>query len=291
MPLAVIPGSFRLIGTSPDGDSVRFFPDDPQAFSKAKIAAKLNAAGGAQLRLDAIDALETHYTPPGAPHAWRQPPQFADAAASRVLELLGFTSVTRSDDNIVTASEPAQTAGYILTRFADTYGRPVSLVYAGTRAGPTDPDGTAYIDVAEMRESANYQLLAAGLVYPTFYSKLYVDFRDALAAAAVAARDSGTGLWPSDATLPGFTLTSVDQLTGELVILPKLFRRLAEYLNDAGDATVDLTGFNAFLNAHNDDQLYTVPAGQATNLDTLLAITKDSVRLTLPPEQIVFLET
>lgn len=289
MPLTVIPGTFRIKGASPDGDSVRFYPDDATVWKKAGIAAKPNAQGGVQLRLDAIDALETHYTPPHAAHAWSQPAEFGDGAAAALLDHLGFSGVERDDRKIVTASTPAETHGYILTRFADVYGRAVSLVYAGRRRGRTSPEGTAYVEVSELRRSVNHRLLAAGLVYPTFYSKLYVDFREALAAATVTARERGTGLWAQDDTLTGFRLTSESQLTDRLVILPKLFRRLAEYLTDA-DGSTSLTGFPAFLRAHGDDALYTVPAGQSTTLDTLIRVKARTLTLTTPPEQIVFIE-
>lgn len=290
MPLGVIAGTYQIVGASPDGDSVRFYPADPDVWTKTGIKAKPNAHGGVQLRLDAIDALETHYTPPHAAHPWRQPAKFGDAASSRLLDLLGFTDVARDAGGYVTASTPASRPGYILTRFADVYGRAVALAYAGTRRGRTAADGSAYVDVAEMKRSVNYQLLAQGLVYPTFYSKLYVDFRQALADAAASARRARKGLWAEDSTLTGFSVTKVAQLTDDLVILPKLFRRLAEFLTDATGA-VSLTGFGAFLSSHDDDRLYLVANGQMTGLDTIVEIKSRKVRLTAPPEQIVFLES
>ena len=132
-------------------------------------------------------------------------------------------------------------------------------------------------------------MLAEGWAYPTFYSKLFVDLRNALAAAAIAARKAGKGVWEHDATLPGFRLTSRAQLTDELVILPKLFRRLADYLTLDEPKKVSLAGFPAFLQAKHD-QLFTVPAGQATELDTLVQRKGQTLKLTLPPEQIVFQE-
>lgn len=57
--------------------------------------------------------------------------------------------------------------------------------------------------MVELRRSVNWQLLDAGWVYPTFYSKLYVDLRDELSAAAVAARSEGKGVRAHDATLSG----------------------------------------------------------------------------------------
>jgi endonuclease YncB( thermonuclease family) len=290
VPLSVIPGTFRIVGASPDGDSVRFYPDDPQVWTKAGIKAKPNAHGGVQLRLDAIDALETHYTPPGAAHVWRQPAEYGDGAAAALLGVLGFRDVVRDDKMIVTSSTPAETTGYILTQFADVYGRAVALVYPGRRRGRTSADGTAFIGATELRRSVNYRLLADGWVYPTFYSKLYYDLREVLAAATVAAREAGKRIWSADATLSGFRLTSAAQLSDDLVILPKLFRRLAEYLTDT-HGSVSLAGFPSFLASHDDDTLYTVPVGQSTTLDSLVEIKNRTLRLTLPPEQLVFLES
>lgn len=89
--------------------------------------------------------------------------------------------------------------------------------------------------------------------------------------------------------MTGATIRTADALQTDIVLLPKLFRRLAEYLTDA-TAPVDLTGFMKFVSAHDDDRLYTVPRGQATGLDTLLKVTKQKLTLTVLPEQLVFQE-
>ncbi len=207
-----IKGSYRIGGSSPDGDSVRFYPDDPTVWTAVGITVRANAGGGVQLRLDAIDALETHYTPPHAAMQWRQPVELGQGAGSRLLELLGFTSVARDDRGYVTTAVPEQTPGYILTRFVDKYGRAVATAFPGRRRGRLADGAQVYLDVDELRRSVNAQLLAEGWVYPTFYSKLYVDLRQDLAASAVAARDAGAGVWAADATLSGFRLTSRTQL-------------------------------------------------------------------------------
>lgn len=283
--MTLIKGSFRIKGTSPDGDSVRFYPDSASAFTDAGLRVRTNAAGGAQLRLDGIDALETHYRPPNAHTTWRQPAELGGAAGTALLTSLGFESVERDEHGTVTGSSPEQTRGYILTRFADVYGRAVAFAFAGSRRNPDG--GQVRLEVADAAKSANGQLLAAGLVYPTFYSKLYVDVRQAMAETAVAARAKKLGVWAKDATLPGFRLSSRAQLSDEVVLLPKLFRRLAEYLSGTSD--VSLTGFGAFLAAHHD-RLFTVPDGHATELDTLVEVKRQTLRLTVAPEQIVFLE-
>jgi endonuclease YncB( thermonuclease family) len=287
MPLTLIKGHYRIVGASPDGDSVRFYPDDPHAFAAAGIQARVNSRGGAQLRLDGIDALETHYRPPASHKMWRQPADLGDDAASALLGNLGFTSVVRGPDGTVTSSTPEEAPGYVLTRFADKYGRVVSFAYRGSRR--VRADNRVWLDVTTLKSSANYQLVADGRAYPTFYSKLYPDLREAMASAAVAARRSGEGVWGRDGTLPGFTLRSRDQLENELVILPKLFRRLAEYLGLDNTGEVSLAQFRAFLAAH-DDRLFTVPDGHATSFDTLVDVKRQTVTLTVPPERIVFLE-
>src|SRR3954454_21559152 len=82
MPMTLVKGHYRIVGASPDGDSVRFYPLDPGVWEAAGIAGRTNSPGGAHLRLDAIDALETHYAPPHAGSPWRQPAALGDGAAA-----------------------------------------------------------------------------------------------------------------------------------------------------------------------------------------------------------------
>ncbi len=145
--MTIIKGHYRIAGASPDGDSVRFYPDDPDVWEHAGIAVKANSTGGVQLRLDAIDALETHYTPPHAPTQWRQPTELGDGASAALLDLLGFTDVARDDRGYVTSATPDQTRGHILTRFADTYGRAVATAEVSRRR--TDESGkTIFVSAA-----------------------------------------------------------------------------------------------------------------------------------------------
>jgi endonuclease YncB( thermonuclease family) len=289
MPLTLIQGEFRIVGASPDGDSVRFYPTDPTVWDRAGIRVRPNARGGVQLRLDAIDALETHYTPRSSPHPWRQNPELGDGAADALLDQLGFTGVVRDTGGIVTAASPDARPGAILTRFADQYGRAVAFVFPDGRQPDGQDGGQVFLDPAGLTESVNHRLLQDGWVYPTFYSQLFPDLRDELTAATLIARTAGSGVWAADSTTSGFTLQSRDQLTEQLVILPKLFRRLAEYLTLDDTGGVDLSGFLAFLDA-KADKLFTIPTGHATHLDTLIEVTGQHLRMTLPPEQIVFIE-
>ena len=288
MPMTLIKGTFQLVGASPDGDSVRFYPDDPEATKKAGLKVRLNSRGGMQLRLDAIDALETHYRPPhGA--LLHQPAELAAAASDRLLAVLGFTKVVRADNGTVTSATPEKVGGHILTRFADKYGRAVAFAFPGQRPGRSLDGSQVHLDVKALKNSANFQLTSEGLVYPTFYSLLYPDLRQALADAAVAARGSGSGVWADDVTTSGFKLSSRKQLSDELVLLPKLFRRLADYLTLDETGGVSLSGFKAYLDTR-DDRLFTVPDGHATEFETLVEVRRQTAKLTVEPERIVFIE-
>jgi endonuclease YncB( thermonuclease family) len=286
MPLNLIKGQYRVVRSEPDGDSVHFFPDNPDAFTSLNIRVHLGSGGAAQLRLDAIDALETHYTPPAhGAKTMHQPLDLAHAAGERLLGLLGFTDVVRDGETVVSAT-PDAVPGYILTRFADKYGRPVSLAYAG----PTDQADLTpvFTDTDLLHGSVNYQLLADGLVYPTFYSQLFPDLRTELTTAADAARDAKAGVWASDATTSGATITAVADLTDDLVILPKLFRRLAEYFAlSSGSASLD--GFAAFMSSHND-RLYVISEAHSTGFDNVVSVEGQTVRLDKDITDLVFVE-
>jgi hypothetical protein len=101
MAMFLIAGSFHVTGAQPDGDSIRFTPHDPAKWDLITgTRVKRNASGSAQLRLDAIDALETHY---GAPRT-HQPLDLVHAAADELLTWLGFGNVVRGQDETVTSA-------------------------------------------------------------------------------------------------------------------------------------------------------------------------------------------
>jgi endonuclease YncB( thermonuclease family) len=286
MPLNLIKGEYRITHSEPDGDSVHFYANDPDAFHTLNLAAHMNSSGGVQLRLDAIDALETHYTPRvRGSFLQHQPLGLAHAAGERLLELIGFTDTTRKGE-MITGSTPDATPGYILTRFADKYGRPVSLAYAGDR--DDDDLSPVRVDVKLLKKSVNYQLVGAGLVYPTYYSKLYPDLRRALTTAVSHARAARSGVWEGDLTTAGAKLETMTDLTDGAVIMPKLFRRLVDYFAlNAGSMSLD--AFPGFL-AARDDRLLVLSEGHMTGFDTVVTVADQTVRLDHPPEDLVFIE-
>ncbi|MCY0929455.1 thermonuclease family protein [Streptomyces sp. H27-H1] len=281
MPMLLIQGSFDIIGAQPDGDSIHFTPDDPSEWNLVggSHPVQHNGVGTNQLRLDAIDALETHYSP----HRDHQPLQFAHAARNELLAWLGFTGVQHNDET-VTAATPAQVPGFILTRGAERFGRCVALV--GKGAPPAASGTQVVVDVPLLRTTVNHHLLATGLAYPTYYRNLFPDLRDELTAVAQQARADGKGLWPQDVTTTGAKIAGLSSITNNVVILPKLFRRLVDYLH-LGDPS--LAGFPAFL-AQKQDKYFILSTGHpTTGLDFIVQVTNgQTIKMTHPAEDLVF---
>ena len=60
MPFTLIKGTFRPAAGTPDGDSVRFAPDDPALMRSIPRVRMPPNATTVQLRYEGIDALEKH---------------------------------------------------------------------------------------------------------------------------------------------------------------------------------------------------------------------------------------
>lgn len=74
-------------------------------------------------------------------------------------------------------------------------------------------------------------------------------------------------MWNSDTTTSRAQITTQDDLSTRLVVMPKLFRRLSEYFAlTPGDPS--LARFKAFLASH-DDRIYVISDGHPTGLDTV----------------------
>jgi hypothetical protein len=62
MPFKLIKGRYFVTGYSPDGDSIRFEADNTAFLNDLSgFRPKINQRNHVQLRIEAIDTLETHY--------------------------------------------------------------------------------------------------------------------------------------------------------------------------------------------------------------------------------------
>ncbi|MDQ2081300.1 hypothetical protein RA307_14010 [Xanthobacteraceae bacterium Astr-EGSB] len=282
MPFTVVQGTYHVVRYSPDGDSIRFQPASPALLDDLDgPPARINARGHVQLRIEAIDALETHYNPPSGGGTYHQPVVLADEARTRLLDFVGIRDVVWNTNrsNVVSATDG--TPGHILTRTVEKNGRPVAFVFVGDP--PADDGSNVHLDEAILRRSFNYLSLAEGLAYPTYYRGLFNDLRNVLTAAAMEARAARRGIHAKDATTTGFDADSIAVLTEQATILPKLFRRLITYVVSHGTAA----GFKDTLELSREPVLH-IPTGNFTHFDTFIEEKGSRIRMTCEPDELVF---
>lgn len=279
MAFNLIKGTFHVVGYSPDGDSIRFQADDRDNWSLLDgPPAGLNARGHAQLRIEAIDTLETHYL------GHHQPLQLANEATHFLLDALGIKKVkfNKAGTKVVSAQDGSH--GYILARKTEKYRRPVAFVFAGV--AEEDDGAQIFLGPDRLEECVNYKSVLAGLAYPTYYSGLFSDLRKKMTSAVnKAQKGHGKGIWAQDKTIKGFTVSSLASVTDEEVILPKLFRRIINFMGDGGG----IDGFKDYL-AANPDPVLELKTGHFTHLDTFVEVKGNKVKLTAEPENLVFIE-
>src|SRR4029453_9164227 len=188
MPYTLLRGSFVIRypdlprqGPEPDGDTIKFLPDTPALVEtlprQSGRPADINARG-ISVRLEAIDALETHF------EETHQELAGANAARDALLAELGFTNVVFFNDlpKKVQSADQDELRGHVLSNGIDANGRLIAFICPGDHPGP---DGAAvFVDPVLVDQSVNAHLLAAGLVYPAFYATLPAAPRTHLAAGA-----------------------------------------------------------------------------------------------------------
>jgi endonuclease YncB( thermonuclease family) len=272
-------------GPEPDGDTIKFAPDSPMLVEGlpqiSGHSPDINPRG-ISVRLEAIDALETHFS------ETHQELVGADAARDALLERLGFTGVQFFPDlpNKVESADQNRLSGHALSNGIDANGRMIGFVYPGD---PPEPDGTrVFLDEQRAGRSVNAGLLADGSAYPAFYATLPADLRDHFAGLSRAARAAGLGIWARSTADPDgpARIADLDALE-QLVLWPKLFRRLVPYLA-LGSPGFD--GFDAWLRdapVDRDDAVFLLGPRTPGRLHDVIQAAGDSVQLTVWPEDFV----
>lgn len=283
MPFRLIKGTFHVRNYSPDGDSIRFKPDNPDLVRALNGGDKVrfNARGHVQLRIEAIDALETHYNPQSGGGTLHQPLGLANQALDHLLAFVGITDVEWDSTHRTVLDARDNVPGYILSRSVEKYGRPIAFLFAGEDVA--DDGRNVRLEVDRLRESYNYEALSGGFAYPTYYTGLFSDLREALTDAVQAARADGRLIHSADRTTDGVVVTSLRSITEEFAILPKLFRRLSEYLVNVGT----VTGFKRKL-AESREPVLDLRRCHFTHFDTFVEESGNQIKLTRFPEELVF---
>lgn len=111
-----------------------------------------------------------------------------------------------------------------------------------------------FLRTDRLEESVNYKSVLEGLTHPIYYTGLSPDLRK-------------------------------NHVGGGAGTLPKLFRRVVNFMGDGGN----IDGFKDFL-AANPDPVAELKNGHFTNLDTFIESTEENVSHTVNPEDLVFVE-
>ncbi len=275
-----IKGTFHVVGYSPDGDSIRFKAHNKNNWQKVNgYKLRLNKKDHAQLRIEAIDTLETHYK------GKHQPSSNADAATTKLFEILGINNVVWYPSHYKVKSADDGVEGYILTRFVERYGRPVSFVY-GNSLNLEDGQEVRIDDVIA-KQSVNYQMLLSGYAYPTFYDGLFYDLRELFANAVQIARKINNGIWKLDQTNKFFKVENMESITDDNVILPKLFRRICAFIKANG--TFNTNDFLKYVKQKNE-KVFILSQLHFTHFDNLISKGENGqIKINEKPENLIFI--
>lgn len=276
MKYTLIKGTFHVVGQSPDADSIKFRAandalwnlidtDNREAFNRTYT----EGGGVVNTRLEGIDALETHYTPPaitppiGAdgkpvtlpkPKGFAQPSNIGRLATNRFLEFMGVKDVKwrvfgksvyidEANCNGVVVKDKLKDAipGFIITGDVELNGRPMTWVFPGT-VNAEDGVGLSREQLGQIvPQSANFYLVRLGMVYPFFFMSLPAAVRIPIAKAAQDAQMAAqaqpmpttgpTNIWQFDFSTQGVEMTSVRVLTEQKAFYPYIFRKVIKHYN------------------------------------------------------------
>ncbi|PVH69120.1 hypothetical protein DL98DRAFT_522365 [Cadophora sp. DSE1049] len=276
-------------GPEPDGDTMKFAPANQSLVWNTKLiprrsgrAPKINRRG-ISVRLEAIDALETHF------EGTHQELTGGKKARDTLLAKLGFTNIEYWENlpNKIKSANKDRLPGFVLSNGIDANGRLIGFVYSGSD-GPGKDGATVTVDNELLGRSINTKLLSDGLVFPAFYGTLPIKLREHLSTESQAAWTAGKGIWPRATGLPTrpAEVSDLDSLTTS-VIWPKLFRRLVVFIKETGPG---LEGFEEWLRedgVDRDDKVFRLDTNENIRFHDILTIEDDTVALNLHPELIV----
>lgn len=332
-PFRVFRGQLYAVGLKPDGDTISFKPHDPAALAAlpddegtlGKVSFDAEANGSVSVRLQGIDALETHYQPavsvnvsavnntapkPSAGNH-HQPTALARGAAHALLGLLGVT-VTDADwhawgylrrvtvgERVVTEKFTEGVEVVVVSDTCDRNGRVLGWVFpsASTLAEGATLTEDALTDL--VKDSVNSELLNQGHAYPYYFFTLSNALRNRLSIFARSAVRYNRGVQAADTSEQGVRLPTVSALNDSAVLWPYLFRKLLrtwrmEALKtwaaggDVSPAALDRLPVDKLFTS-GDPYLYNARTKDFVRLSEVVTVEGDTLRMLVPPHELVFL--
>jgi hypothetical protein len=179
-----------------------------------------------------------------------------------------------------------------MTEGADANGRPIAYVFAQSNM-PAGGDGDWLAVTQTVYEpSLNATMVRQGHAYPTLYTSTAAPAQRLFARDGSVAREKGLGVWALDHTLD-FELveqSSIDEHS-QVTILPKLFRRCTDYLQQKFPGTLEeWLRSKASGPRPEDDRVVIKSSGFETSFSELVETINSRVTLKADPLDIVFVE-
>ncbi|OAA39480.1 glr2961-like protein [Beauveria brongniartii RCEF 3172] len=268
----------------PDGDTIRFKPDNVAAVDKLRRGSRGSPImdKGVNIRLEAVDALEKAQELTGA-----------TAARDELLCRLGFIDVTYSGNPpFVINSSEQEVSGHVLSNGFDNFRRLIGFVFEGDGSGRGSDGSVISLDKSLVDESVNTALLSEGYVFPAFYDTLPESLRQHLVIKSTAARKAKKGVWSRSKGFPGDPLILETPTLANLrkaVLWPKLYRRLEKFLESGGRK--DLDGFDDWLqqDPSRDDGILLIQSNppKLVRLHNVVEVSGSSIELKFWPEEFV----
>lgn len=228
MSFSLIHGYAVVDGYQPDGDTIRFVPDDMKLVMRLPQShlVAMGADTSVSVRLEGIDAPELHYE--GAEQPAARP------ALDALLREIRWPPAPSEERGVPVRSggSPRGVRVAVLTRACDSHGRVIGYVFPRYAAVATSAARLARVE--HLVASVNARLLGAGVVYPLAYQTQPSSHRLLFCRLAAFARKARKGIWLRDRSRDGFALHSEASLGAHgALVFPKLFRRSVVFFREA----------------------------------------------------------
>ncbi|HNC97271.1 MAG TPA: thermonuclease family protein [Myxococcota bacterium] len=336
LPFRVFRGNLYAVGFKPDGDTITFKPNDAAAAAalpntdgnSGTLAVEADKNNGVSVRLQGIDALETHYQPmvgenrpagaatPAVPkpsagnHEQRR--DLARAAANALLGMLGVT-VTPADwhswgylqrvrvgTELRTEKFSDNVEVVVVANTVDSNGRILGWVFPASVALTEGQLLTEVQLKGLLSKCCNTLLLKEGWAYPYYFMTVNNGLRSKLTTAVKAAQRDAKGVWAVDQTAAGVAIPDCTTLHDSAVILPYLFRKLLRAWRmqalatwwaggDVSPAAMEVLDVGLLFTTGNP-YIYTVSDKQFLRLSEVVQVEGGMLKLLRQPQDIVFLE-
>lgn len=276
MSFILIKGTFHVVGYSPDGDSIRFQAFNLQNWQKLTgIPVSLNDNNHAQIRLLGIDSLETHF------RNSQQSIKWALSAANFLLQALEIDGVKWNEDHSMIIEGKDAIEGFILVKKTDQHGRPLGFIFKGKI--DLEDGSIFFLPLELLPESLNYQSLKNGQSYPTYYRGIAPSLREKMTKIVHYARKKQAGIWQYDQTNQGFNVWDLFIEQKQVIILPKLFRRVIEHLEEHNNME------NFKQSVIKSEKILILSTGKKSSFKDIIIQDNNLIKLAQLPEDLVYL--